>query len=99
LSRRAGAGGKPIDLLAGAFNTPGRSVGFDAFAEVAGGYRLASQAQRGWRGTFPAELPLLDIDHVWVRRGLPICDAELFTNRATDHRSQGVRFALPRQPR
>jgi endonuclease/exonuclease/phosphatase (EEP) superfamily protein YafD len=99
LCRRGEAEGKPIDVLAGDFNTPSRSVGFDAFAEVAGGYRLGSQAQRGWRGTFPTELPLLDIDHVWVRRGLPIHDAELFSNWATDHRGQVVRFALPRESR
>jgi endonuclease/exonuclease/phosphatase (EEP) superfamily protein YafD len=95
LCRRGEVEGQPIDVVVGDFNTPSRSVGFDAFAEVAGGYRLGSQAQYGWRGTFPSELPLLDIDHVWVRRGLPIFDAELFTNRATDHRGQVVRFGLP----
>jgi endonuclease/exonuclease/phosphatase family metal-dependent hydrolase len=99
LCRRADIEGKPFDVLLGDFNTPSRSIGFDAFAEVAGGYRLGSQAQYGWRGTFPSELPLLDIDHVWVHRRLAILDAELFTNRATDHRGQVVRIGLPAKER
>jgi endonuclease/exonuclease/phosphatase (EEP) superfamily protein YafD len=90
--RRGGRAGAPIDLLAGDFNTPSRSVGFDPFAD---GYRLASRAARGWRGTFPSVCPLYDIDHVWVRRDWEIQGCELFTNPDSDHRGQVVDFLLP----
>lgn len=85
--------GEPIDLLAGDFNTPSRSIGFDPFPDA--GYRLASRAAVGWRGTFPTLCPLLDIDHVWVRRPLSVRECELFTNLETDHRGQVVAFDLP----
>ena len=57
--------GQSYDAVVGDFNTPSRSIGFDALA--AQGYRLASRSARGWRGTFPSWLPLYDIDHVWLR--------------------------------
>ena len=75
-----------------------RGVGFDPFPELSGGYRLASRSAVGWRGTFPSECPLLDIDHVWLGRGLPIRDCELFGHAACDHRGQSVSFYLPPIP-
>jgi endonuclease/exonuclease/phosphatase (EEP) superfamily protein YafD len=85
--------GEPIDILAGDFNTPIRSIGFEGFWE--NGYRLASRAARGWRATFPAEYPLLDIDHVWLGPGFRLRDCELFGCSASDHRGQLVVFELP----
>jgi endonuclease/exonuclease/phosphatase family metal-dependent hydrolase len=96
--RRAAEAGAPIDVLAGDFNTPSRSAGFDPFPELAGGYRLASWSAVGWRGTFPAWCPLYDIDHVWLRHGFAVRDSELFTNPRSDHRGQVVRFYLPEEP-
>jgi endonuclease/exonuclease/phosphatase family metal-dependent hydrolase len=93
--RRAQEEGSPIDVLAGDFNTPSRSVGFDPFPTLAGGYRLASWSAVGWRGTFPADWPLYDIDHVWVHSRFAIQGSELFTSPASDHRGQVVRFYLP----
>ncbi len=91
--RAAERDGEPVDVLAGDFNAPGRSVGFDAF--TAAGYRLASRSAVGWRGTFPSGCPLYDLDHVWLRPGLAVESAELFTNLNSDHRGQLVHFDLP----
>ncbi len=62
--RAAIAEGRPFDIVAGDFNTPSRSLGFDALE--AQGYSLASRSSGGWRGTFPSWLPIYDIDHVWA---------------------------------
>ena len=85
--------GEPIDIVAGDFNTPGRSTGFDGLS--ADGYRLASRSARGWRGTFPASCPLYDIDHVWLADGFRPRGCELFGSPASDHRGQLVVFELP----
>jgi endonuclease/exonuclease/phosphatase (EEP) superfamily protein YafD len=91
--RRASDAGEPIDVIVGDFNTVSRSLGFDAIE--AEGYALASRSSRGWRGTFPSFLPIYDIDHVWVRRELPIVESRLFTNFASDHRGQVARLRIP----
>ena len=44
--------GQPIDIIAGDFNALSLSRGFDAFAHVGGGYHLASNFSRDWRGTW-----------------------------------------------
>ena len=86
--------GKPIDIIAGDFNTISRSLGFDALAQVGGGYHLASKYSSNWRGTWISILPLYDIDHVWVHKHFPGLSTSLFTNLATDHRGQLVKFNL-----
>lgn len=93
--RRAGAEGQPYHLVVGDFNAVGRSVGFDALKAAAGGYRLASRACKGWRGTWPMPAPFLDIDHVWVRAGARVLSCALFADTACDHRGQLVRLAVP----
>jgi endonuclease/exonuclease/phosphatase (EEP) superfamily protein YafD len=91
--RRFQDAGEPIDVIVGDFNTVSRSLGFDTIE--AQGYALASRSTRGWRGTFPAPLPVYDIDHIWVRTGLPVVESHLFTNFASDHRGQVARFRAP----
>jgi len=91
--RRAREAGEPIDVVVGDFNSVSRSLGFDAIEGE--GYALAGRSARGWRGTFPSILPVYDIDHVWVRRELPILGCRLFTNLASDHRGQVARLRLP----
>ncbi len=88
--RRAREAGEPFDVVLGDFNTPSRSLGFDAIE--AEGYALAARSCRGWRGTFPSFLPIYDIDHVFIRRDDPLLGCRLFTNLASDHRGQVVRF-------
>jgi endonuclease/exonuclease/phosphatase family metal-dependent hydrolase len=80
--------GRPYDLIAGDFNTPARSVGFDNWSLI--GYQLASRLARGWRGTFPSWLPLYDIDHVWVRPGRLVWSCEIVPGVRSDHRVQVV---------
>jgi endonuclease/exonuclease/phosphatase family metal-dependent hydrolase len=92
--RRAQSRGRPVDVMAGDFNTPSRSIGFDPFRS-AGDFRLASRSAVGWRGTFPSFCPLYDIDHIWLRRDFAIQSCRLFSNPASDHRGQIVSFWLP----
>jgi endonuclease/exonuclease/phosphatase family metal-dependent hydrolase len=80
--------GRPIDVIAGDFNTPSRSIGFDALS--AEGYTLAARSAAGWRATFPSWLPIYDIDHVWLRSGLRIRSCSLFNSVYFDHRGQFV---------
>lgn len=87
--------GQTVDVVAGDFNTPGRSVAFDRMGEPAGGYVRAAQFAPGWRATWPAKLPLYDIDHVWVHRAWGVRGCELFTNLKTDHRGQVVTLGPP----
>lgn len=84
-----------VDALVGDFNTSPRSVAFDEMATLTGGYRLASPSSRGWRGTWPALLPLFEIDHIWIHRANALHDAGMFTNLNSDHRGQVVTFSRP----
>ena len=92
LCREAGAAGRPFDAVAGDFNTPSRSIGFDWLTAM--GYNLASRSAAGWRGTFPSWLPIYDIDHVWLRPGLRMRSCTLFSGPASDHRGQFVSLLL-----
>ena len=82
-----------IDVVVGDFNALSRSLGFQPFTEIAGGYRLASMLSRGWRGTWMSWMPLYDIDHVWIHKRFSKMETKLFTNFATDHRGQEVFFS------
>jgi endonuclease/exonuclease/phosphatase family metal-dependent hydrolase len=81
--------GTPIDVLAGDFNAPSRSQGFDQIWNQ--GYQLAAASSRSWRATFPMLLPLLDIDHVLLRSPVA-ADCTFFSSLGSDHRGQLVRF-------
>ena len=88
--------GQPVDVIVGDFNAVGRSIGFDAFAAAGEeGYRRSSDYGGGWRATWPAPVPVYDIDHLWVRNDWAVIGCELFSARGTDHRGQFVRVALP----
>jgi endonuclease/exonuclease/phosphatase (EEP) superfamily protein YafD len=82
--------GRTIDVVAGDFNTPGRSVAFDRMETTAGGYRRAGRLAPGWRATWPTYCPLYDIDHVWIHTSWPVHGCELFSNRYSDHRGHLV---------
>jgi endonuclease/exonuclease/phosphatase family metal-dependent hydrolase len=86
---------RDVDIVAGDFNAVSRSVGFDALR--AAGFRLASGQCRGWRGTYPAKLPLYDIDHVWVggSGGHDVGGCDLLDSPGTNHRGQ-VAYIHPR---
>ena len=95
--REARLAGRPFDLVLGDFNTPARSLGFDGLAGL--GYRLAGRFAPGWRGTFPAWVPVYDIDHIWVGDRLRIRSEALFDGPHSDHRGQLVRLLVPEEPR
>jgi len=84
------AQGTPIDIVAGDFNTPGRSVALDRFPTL--GYVSASRWVSGWRGTWPSECPLVDIDHVWIYRSWRVQRCDMLDNPYTDHRGHHVRM-------
>ncbi|MGP0063581.1 MAG: endonuclease/exonuclease/phosphatase family protein [Isosphaeraceae bacterium] len=86
--RESASSGRPYDCVVGDFNTPSRSLGFDELADQ--GYQLAGRSSSGWRATFPAWLPVYDIDHVWVGPRLRILSCTLFNGPWTDHRGQIV---------
>ncbi len=90
--RDAAAEGRPYDFVLGDFNTPSRSLGFDGL--IALDYRLASRSAMGWRATFPAMLPVYDIDHVWIGERLRVRSCSLFNGPWTDHRGHFVRVLV-----
>jgi len=85
--------GVRLDVICGDFNAMSRSVGFDEFRTMAGGYRLASDHSSEWRGTYRAIVPLYDIDHIWVHQAHAGLACELFTNTASNHRGQVATFS------
>jgi endonuclease/exonuclease/phosphatase family metal-dependent hydrolase len=87
--RDAAKAGRQFDIVAGDFNTPSRSLWFQGLAEQ--GYHLASRSWNGWRATFPAWVPLYDIDHIWVAPHWRVTACNLFFGPASDHRGQVVR--------
>lgn len=86
--------GPPYDMIVGDFNAVSRSVGFDAITQAACGYDFAAAHSGQWRGTWPSDAPLFDIDHILVRKDWPIVDCDLFTSPSTDHRGQVVEVLM-----
>lgn len=93
--RSAASDAGPIDVVAGDFNCVGRTRGFDLLRAAGEGYSPASESSTGWRATWPALLPVYDIDHVWVRDMITIRSCTLFMRIASDHRGQIAELALP----
>jgi len=79
---------RPIDVIAGDFNTVSTSVGFDHYERNY--FRLASGRCTGWRGTFPSVLPLYDIDHIWLGPRLRPVSCRMLSSGSTDHRGQAA---------
>ncbi len=72
------------EIIAGDFNTPSDSVWFD---ELRDDYLESFEtAGSGLCTTWPSGMPVLAIDHIWVRRPLRVCSACIRTTRASDHR-------------
>ncbi|MCK6391518.1 MAG: endonuclease/exonuclease/phosphatase family protein [Azonexus sp.] len=92
--RRLESAGVRIDLIVGDFNATARSIGFDQFATMCGGYHLASRGASEWRATYRAGLPLYDIDHVWLHDSLALQGCEFFTDLTSNHRGQIVSFGI-----
>ncbi len=81
--------GQAVDFIIGDFNAVSRSIGFDPYYSMAGGYYLASKMAMIWRGTWPAFLPIFDIDHIWVsKKRFQILDVKTLAQKNIDHRGQ-----------
>ncbi len=81
--------GQAVDFIIGDFNAVSRSIGFDPYYLMAGGYQLASKVAMIWRGTWPAFLPIFDIDHIWVsKKRFQILDVKTLAQKNIDHRGQ-----------
>jgi hypothetical protein len=81
--------GQTVDFIIGDFNAVSRSIGFDPYYSMTGGYQLASKVAMIWRGTWPAFLPIFDIDHIWVsKKRFQILDVKTLAQKNIDHRGQ-----------
>lgn len=82
---RAAAGAGPRTLIAGDFNTPLDSAGFDAWRRL---YHHGLADCASWRGpleTWGFGVPVLAIDHVWMSRDLVPMGARKEARLASDH--------------
>jgi endonuclease/exonuclease/phosphatase (EEP) superfamily protein YafD len=71
-------------ILMGDFNTPRDSTWFAAYQGI---YSNAfDQSGAGWRKTWPAVLPVLDIDHIWTAGNLLAVCTRVPAIRLSDHR-------------
>ena len=71
-------------ILMGDFNTPRDSTWFAAYQGL---YNNAfDQSGTGWRKTWPAVLPVLDIDHIWTAGNLQSVCTRVPDIRLSDHR-------------
>jgi endonuclease/exonuclease/phosphatase family metal-dependent hydrolase len=88
---------RPVDVVAGDFNTPGNFLGFERLSRAGEGYERTALWSGEWRATWPTTLglPVFDIDHIWVRRPMHVHRSTFFTHPSTDHRGQRVVVALP----
>lgn len=77
-------------LLLGDFNTPPESAWFDAYRESFA--HAFEQSGQGWAPTWPSPIPVLHVDHVWMR-GLSAVHAEHGWARGFDHRPVIVEIA------
>ena len=75
-----------VDLIAGDFNAVSRSVEFDQLE--AQGFHLVSHACDGWRGTYPANVPMYDIDHIWSGNLYVPFKCAMLDSPGTNHRGQ-----------
>ena len=71
-------------IVAGDFNTPRDSVQFDML-ERSGFSQAFELAGSGHRSTWPVPVPLMALDHVWLR-GIEPCTVELEQSELSDHK-------------
>jgi endonuclease/exonuclease/phosphatase (EEP) superfamily protein YafD len=82
-------------IVMGDFNTPIDSLWFERIRKR---YRhVFEEAGSGMLVTWPAPLPLVAIDHVWVSDGITPTCATLESHAMSDHRLVSAQLALPRE--
>ena len=75
---------EPADIILGDFNTPADSVLFEPLRKEY--VHAFEQAGNGLNVTWPCGLPIMAIDHIWVRRSLAAVSAKIITTFKSDHR-------------
>jgi endonuclease/exonuclease/phosphatase (EEP) superfamily protein YafD len=73
----------PRTLMVGDFNTPIESALFDPWR--ASLHHAFNDSGRGFRETWPRQLPMLTIDHVWSSRDIPPLSTEKRWLESSDH--------------
>lgn len=86
--------GKPL-LLMGDFNTPSDSVHFHSLRQTLS--NAFETAGRGPAETWPATLPVLTIDQIWVNRGLSAERARHVWSSESDHRAVLAELSFSKQ--
>ncbi|MBU2929253.1 endonuclease/exonuclease/phosphatase family protein [Winogradskyella psychrotolerans] len=71
-----------IDIILGDFNTPYESIYFNHFKT---NYASSRNFQNGFTATWPYPVPLLEIDHIWINKQLPILSTEKKFYTESDH--------------
>ncbi|MBC7784696.1 MAG: endonuclease/exonuclease/phosphatase family protein [Burkholderiales bacterium] len=77
-----------IDIITGDFNATSRSTGFASIQSQ--GYRDADNHNLTYRPTWPAMLPIFDIDHLLISQRHRVLNCRSFYSRGSDHRGQYV---------
>jgi endonuclease/exonuclease/phosphatase (EEP) superfamily protein YafD len=93
---RANDGSGPT-IVMGDFNAPTDARGF---LEIRDRYHHAFEsAGRGFATTWPAAVPLVAIDHIWLSRDITAHCTRIIKSDASDHRAivTDIRLALPRK--
>ncbi|WP_178985785.1 endonuclease/exonuclease/phosphatase family protein [Winogradskyella helgolandensis] len=71
-----------IDIILGDFNTPYESIYFNHFKT---NYTSARNFQKGFSATWPYPVPLLEIDHIWIKKQQTILSTEKKFYTDSDH--------------
>ncbi len=80
-------------LILGDFNTPGDSV---HFTELRKDYEnLFDSVGDGYAPSWPAPIPVLTLDQIWIGKKLEPIGCRLISNRRSDHKMVLGRFRVP----
>lgn len=80
-------------VIAGDFNLPSDSAWFQPLREH--WTEAFVMAGRGWAGTWPSPLTVMDLDQVWVNRHLRVSHCRILKTLRSDHAAVQVRLELP----
>ena len=83
----------PPDIVMGDFNTPPGSAWFNALREH---HNLAfEEAGSGFLCTWPNPVPILGLDHIWLRKPGEVGSCRILTQPTSDHRPVMADIAFP----
>ena len=91
---RSGAISQSADILIGDCNIPAGSASLQRLSEGMAAAESVSKSGDSFP-TWPRALPLLRIDHAWVRNGLDVLRYQTFDGGISDHRGQSLTVVFP----